>query len=62
MTLGALLESRTILTVVRDTMEAVVSKDDLLKKTMIDELSEPALRSPQNLVDAASFVRRMLGE
>eukprot|EP00975_Prorocentrum_lima_P065845 12905858-Prorocentrum_lima.AAC.1 len=31
---GALLEPRSILTVVQDTMDTVVSKDDILKKTM----------------------------
>eukprot|EP00975_Prorocentrum_lima_P015789 3350229-Prorocentrum_lima.AAC.1 len=61
MKLGALLEQGTILTVVKDTMEAGVSKHDLLKRTMIDELSEPALRDPHNLIGVASFVRLMPG-
>eukprot|EP00975_Prorocentrum_lima_P052575 11018565-Prorocentrum_lima.AAC.1 len=48
MQLCALQEPRTILAVVKETMEAVVSRDGLLTKTMIDEL--------------ASLVRLMFGE
>eukprot|EP00975_Prorocentrum_lima_P017251 3648781-Prorocentrum_lima.AAC.1 len=44
MKLGALVEPRTILTVVKDTMKAVCSRDGLLEKAMVDELSEPVLR------------------
>eukprot|EP00975_Prorocentrum_lima_P035165 7389851-Prorocentrum_lima.AAC.1 len=62
MELGALLEPRTIITVVKDTMEAVVSRDDLLNKTIIGEMSEPALRNPQNIVDVATCIRLMSGE
>eukprot|EP00975_Prorocentrum_lima_P011639 2476106-Prorocentrum_lima.AAC.1 len=32
-----------------------VSKDDLLTKTLIDEVSQPALRHPHNLVDVCKF-------
>eukprot|EP00975_Prorocentrum_lima_P069555 12927014-Prorocentrum_lima.AAC.1 len=56
------MEPGTILTAVRDTTEMVVFRDDILKKTLMDELSQPALRNPQNLIDMASFVRIMLGE
>eukprot|EP00975_Prorocentrum_lima_P062365 12885265-Prorocentrum_lima.AAC.1 len=62
MKLGALLEPRTVLTMVKDTMDTVVSRDDILGKTMIDELSEPALRIPQNIFGVASFVGILLGE
>eukprot|EP00975_Prorocentrum_lima_P038473 8086102-Prorocentrum_lima.AAC.1 len=62
MKLGALLEPRTVLIVVKDAMEAVVSRDDVLKKTMIDEVSESASRHPHNAIDVGSFVRLMLGE
>eukprot|EP00975_Prorocentrum_lima_P039927 8387590-Prorocentrum_lima.AAC.1 len=43
-------------------MEFVVYKDDLLKKTLLEELSQPALRSTQNLVDLAKVARIMLGD
>eukprot|EP00975_Prorocentrum_lima_P063601 12892468-Prorocentrum_lima.AAC.1 len=62
MTLCAMLEPRTVLRVVKDTMKTVASDYDILKKTMIDELSEPALRIPQKIEYVASFVRLMLGE
>eukprot|EP00975_Prorocentrum_lima_P029356 6164408-Prorocentrum_lima.AAC.1 len=39
MRLGSLMEPRAILIVVRDTMDTVVSSDDLLKETLLDELS-----------------------
>eukprot|EP00975_Prorocentrum_lima_P046073 9634909-Prorocentrum_lima.AAC.1 len=45
-------------------METIASTDDLLEKTMINELSESALRNPHNIEDVehvASFVRIMLG-
>eukprot|EP00975_Prorocentrum_lima_P000483 93080-Prorocentrum_lima.AAC.1 len=37
MRLGSPKEPRAILTVVKDTMDAIVSKDDLLKKGLMDE-------------------------
>eukprot|EP00975_Prorocentrum_lima_P043875 9202157-Prorocentrum_lima.AAC.1 len=39
MILGAMLEPRTILTMVKDTVETIASKDDRLKKLMMEELS-----------------------
>eukprot|EP00975_Prorocentrum_lima_P010273 2186844-Prorocentrum_lima.AAC.1 len=41
-------EPRTILAMVKDTMETVASRDDILQKVMMEELSYPALRHPQN--------------
>eukprot|EP00975_Prorocentrum_lima_P015501 3284465-Prorocentrum_lima.AAC.1 len=55
MLLGAMLQPRTVLPVVKDTMETAASAYDLQKKTMIDELSEPALRNPQHIEDVAGF-------
>eukprot|EP00975_Prorocentrum_lima_P065311 12902740-Prorocentrum_lima.AAC.1 len=51
MRLGSLMEPRAILTVVRDTVETVASKEDLLNKILMDELSEPVLRNPRNRED-----------
>eukprot|EP00975_Prorocentrum_lima_P030848 6473658-Prorocentrum_lima.AAC.1 len=47
--LGALLEPRTVLTVLRGTMEPVASKDELLRKAMREDLSLPQLRNPQSM-------------
>eukprot|EP00975_Prorocentrum_lima_P004063 883032-Prorocentrum_lima.AAC.1 len=49
MILGAMLEPRTTVTLVKDTMETVASNDDLLKKAMMEYLSEPTLRTPQSM-------------
>eukprot|EP00975_Prorocentrum_lima_P004565 989049-Prorocentrum_lima.AAC.1 len=57
-----MLEPRTVLTVVEDTMETGAYNDDLQTKVMMEELSAPALRNPQHMEDVASFVRGMLGE
>eukprot|EP00975_Prorocentrum_lima_P050049 10479537-Prorocentrum_lima.AAC.1 len=43
-------------------MEGVVSKDDLLKKRLMDDLSEPCLRNPKKFGDVGSFERIKLGE
>eukprot|EP00975_Prorocentrum_lima_P062497 12885929-Prorocentrum_lima.AAC.1 len=51
MRLGSLMERRAILTVVKDAMYALVSKDELLKKALMDDLSEPILRTPMILED-----------
>eukprot|EP00975_Prorocentrum_lima_P007092 1523486-Prorocentrum_lima.AAC.1 len=47
---------------VKDAMDPVVSKDDVLKKTMMDELAEPWLRNTRRLGDVASFIITMLEE
>eukprot|EP00975_Prorocentrum_lima_P057491 12058398-Prorocentrum_lima.AAC.1 len=59
MILGALLQPRTALTVVRDTMETVASRDDILKKVMMEDLAQPSLRNPLNMEDASTVVRVM---
>eukprot|EP00975_Prorocentrum_lima_P063569 12892286-Prorocentrum_lima.AAC.1 len=43
-------------------MATVVSEDELLKKILLDELSEPVLRNPRNLEQVAGSIRIMLGE
>eukprot|EP00975_Prorocentrum_lima_P064799 12899702-Prorocentrum_lima.AAC.1 len=61
MILGAMLEPRTILTMVKDTMETVASRYALLKIVMMEDLSEPSLRKPQTMENVSTFVRVMLG-
>eukprot|EP00975_Prorocentrum_lima_P051395 10765445-Prorocentrum_lima.AAC.1 len=39
MTLGAMLEPRAVLTVVKDTMETVASKGDLPNMAMLDDFT-----------------------
>eukprot|EP00975_Prorocentrum_lima_P062122 12883930-Prorocentrum_lima.AAC.1 len=58
----AKLEPRTVLTVLKDSLEQVTSKDELLKKAMWDELSQPPWRNPQGMEIASVFARVMLGE
>eukprot|EP00975_Prorocentrum_lima_P035187 7394494-Prorocentrum_lima.AAC.1 len=43
-------------------MDMVASKDDFLKKAMMEELSLPSLRNPQKMEEVSAFVRTMLGE
>eukprot|EP00975_Prorocentrum_lima_P003821 834116-Prorocentrum_lima.AAC.1 len=62
MMLGSLMEPRAILTGVKDTTDAVVSKDEMWKKSLRDNLAEPCLRNPRRLEDIASFIRITLGE
>eukprot|EP00975_Prorocentrum_lima_P001830 396566-Prorocentrum_lima.AAC.1 len=43
-------------------METVASEDDLLKKAMLEDLSQPSLRNPQEMEDVSTCVRVVLGE
>eukprot|EP00975_Prorocentrum_lima_P035570 7477321-Prorocentrum_lima.AAC.1 len=42
---------RTVLTVVKDTRETAASRDDILKKVMMEELSEPCLLYTSDAAD-----------
>eukprot|EP00975_Prorocentrum_lima_P044522 9331027-Prorocentrum_lima.AAC.1 len=43
-------------------MDAIVTKDDVLKKTLMGEPSDPILSNPRRLEYVASCIRIMVGE
>eukprot|EP00975_Prorocentrum_lima_P030137 6322079-Prorocentrum_lima.AAC.1 len=58
----AKLEPRTVHTVLKDVVDPVASKDEFLRKAMLNELSQPRLRNPQGLEIVSVFARIMLGD